>query len=218
VPAPNGSGFVAQVQAVSYFDPASPPNNAHLMRGLSMPPDAIPFRDMTYLDWELNVDNLIDFFRANFGWDDSIKPWYDVWLPESTIEQHVNQVLPTLTPRDVGPFGFLLLFPLHRSALTSPFFRMPEPDGGDFVYLFDVLSASAPGVPDPTYIPDMLARNRRWFDQARALGATRYPIGAVEFSSDDWARHYGPLWREFGKRKQRYDPDNILSPGSGIFA
>jgi FAD/FMN-containing dehydrogenase len=30
-------------------------------------------------------------------------------------------------------------------------------------------------------------------------------------------RQYGGLWTEFAKRKQRYDPKNILSPGSGIF-
>ena len=164
LPAPDGNGFVAQVQAVQYFNPDSPPDNAHLMRGLSMPPEAVPFRDMTYLEWELNVDVLIDFFQANFGWNDLIKPWYDVWLPESTIEQHVNDVLPTLTPLDVGPFGFLLLFPLHRSGLTRPFFRMPEPDGHPFVWLFDVLTASPPGPTPPTYVADMLARNRRWFE------------------------------------------------------
>jgi hypothetical protein len=84
MPAPDGNGFVAQVQAVQYFNPDSPPDNAHLMRGLSMPPEAVPFRDMTYLEYELNVDVLIDIFQANFGWNDLIKPWYDVWLPEST--------------------------------------------------------------------------------------------------------------------------------------
>ena len=106
---------------------------------------------------------------ANFGWNDLIKPWCDVWLPESTIEQHVNDILPTLTPIDVGPLGFMLLFPMHRSGFTRPFFRMPEPDGHPFVWLFDVLTASPPGPPPPpNYVADMLARNRRWFEDARA--------------------------------------------------
>lgn len=146
-----------------------------------------------------------------------MKPWYDVWLPESTIEQHVNEVLPTLTARDVGTFGFLLLFALRRSSLTRPFFHMPDPDGGDFVYLFDVLTASEPGAQDPTFVSDMLNRNRGWFERARELGATRYPISAIPFTQEDWVRQYGPLWTGLAKRKQRYDPDNILSPGSGIF-
>jgi cytokinin dehydrogenase len=55
VPAPSGTGFIAQLQALAYFDPADPPNNAHLMRGLNMPPDSVPYRDMTYLEWESGV-------------------------------------------------------------------------------------------------------------------------------------------------------------------
>jgi cytokinin dehydrogenase len=49
------------------------------------------------------------------------------------------------------------------------------------------------------------------------IGSTRYPIGALEFGRDDWARQYGPLWDEFRERKEEFDSDNILSPGSGIF-
>ena len=63
----------------------------------------------------------------------------------------------------------------------------------------------------------MLARNRAWFELARQAGATRYPIGALEFSKEAWAQHYGPMWNQFRKWKQKFDPDNILSPGSGIF-
>jgi hypothetical protein len=45
----------------------------------------------------------------------------------------------------------------------------------------------------------------------------------VEFSVDDWQRHYGPLWLQFRQRKQRFDrtssrPDWESSwrlPGSG---
>lgn len=63
----------------------------------------------------------------------------------------------------------------------------------------------------------MLARNRRLFERARELGATRYPIGSLEFDPTDWKRHYGDLWPELVKRKRRYDPNNILTPGPGIF-
>jgi len=206
-----------QIQAVAYFDAAQPPNTLHLMRGLSVPPETVRFRDMMYLEWILSVDVQIDFLQAVAGWNDLIKPWYDVWLPESTVEQYVGEVMSTLTVNDLGPTGFLLLFPLRRSSLTRPFFRMPDASGGDWVYLFDILTASPTPGPDPAYASAMLARNRQLFDRARDAGATRYPIGALEFSTADWAGQYGELWREFEKRKQRYDPDNILSPGSGIF-
>ena len=31
-------------------------------------------------------------------------------------------------------------------------------------------------------VGELLARNRTWFERARELGATRYPIGALEFT------------------------------------
>jgi FAD/FMN-containing dehydrogenase len=216
-PGPGGSPFVYQIQAVSYFDPDSPPDTNHLFRGLSVPPAAAVFRDQTYLDWILSVDVLIDLFRATARWDELVKPWFDVWLPDSTVEQYVGEVMPTLTPLDVGPTGFLLLFALRRTDLTRPFFRMPDPEGGEWVYLFDILTSSALPGPDPLFSAQMLARNRRLFERARELGATRYPIGSLEFDRADWARQYGEMWPEFKRRKRKYDPDDILTPGPGIF-
>jgi FAD/FMN-containing dehydrogenase len=218
LPAPSGTGFIYQIQAVIYFDPAQPPDTAHLFRDLSLAAGTLPFRDMSYLEWELNVDVLIDFFRAVMSWDSLIKPWFDVWLPERYVESYAGEVLPTLTPADVGPLGFLLLFPLRRSKFTRPFFLVPEANGGDWVYLFDILTVSAAPGPDPGFVSDMLARNRRLFEKARAMGGTRYPIGAIQFSRNDWQRQYGDRWREFVQAKREYDPDNILTPGPGIFS
>ena len=206
-----------QIQAVIYFNDDNPPNDARLMRGLSVPPDQIQHRDFGYLEWVLSVDAQIDFLRETFAWDQFVKPWFDVWLPDSTVEQYVGDVMPTLTADDIGPFGFLLIFPLHKSALTRPFFRLPRTRRGEFVYLFDILTVAPGPGPNPAFAEAMLARNRRLFEQARKAGGTRYPIGALEFDRHDWARQYGELWDELVERKRRYDPGNILSPGSGIF-
>jgi len=35
---------------------------------------------------------------AVLGWDQLIKPWFDVWLPDATAEQYIGAVIPTLTP------------------------------------------------------------------------------------------------------------------------
>lgn len=219
VPGPSPTGFLAVMQLAAYFDPSDPPDDARLLRGLSVPPEAVPHHDSTYLDWVLSVDVLVDSFRAGFQWDRLIKPWFDVWLPEETVEPCVTEVLPTLDPaRDVGPMGFMLLLPLRRSKLTRPLLRVPDRPAGDWIYLFDILTVSAAPGPDPAFVAEMLDRNRRLFEEARAAGGTRYPIGALEVTPEDWARHYGPVWRQFVKWKQRFDPDNILSPGSGIFS
>jgi cytokinin dehydrogenase len=210
-----GGGFVQQINAGKYFDPAHPPDDDFLLRDLLIPPAAVQVVDDTYLNYALSVDAIIDFFRSVGLFDDVLHPWFDAWLPESKVEGFVGNTLANLTPEDVGPTGFLLLFPQRRSKLDRPFLRVP--DSGKWVYLFDILTAApAPG-PNPDFARRMLARNRGLYEQVRRLGGTLYPIGATALERADWRIQYGPVFDEFKAAKRRFDPDNILTPGPGIF-
>ena len=219
-----GSSLSYGLTAHTFFEPPNPPDNAHLLRDLSLPPGTAMVTDSGYLDWALRVDVLVAFLRAMVSWDELIKPWFDVWLPDSALEGYLGDVFPALTPADVGPAGSVLLYPQRRSTLTRPMCRVPDAAPDDWVYLFDILTTSTtpgpepatPG-PEPAFTRRMLARNRRLFEQARAVGGTRYLISSVEFDREDWVQHYGTLWPGFVRLKQRYDPDAILSTGLGIF-
>lgn len=211
---PNESGgFTYQLNAVKHFEPDAPPDDDHLLRGLSF--DSVSTVDATYLETMLRVDGQVDYLRSLGFFDDMRHPWFDVFLPDETIEQYVGSVLPALTPEDLGPFGFMLLLVLKRSELKRPFFRVPG--NTEWVYLFDILTSSATATPDPGYDARMLARNRALFDQARALGGTRYAIGSLEFSKQDWRAHFGDSYPRFAQLKRRYDPRRILTPGPAIF-
>jgi FAD/FMN-containing dehydrogenase len=188
-----------------------------------VPAQAATSRDMSYRDAVEFIDNIFDAYQTGLSYDQLIKPWFDVWLPDSTVEQFVGSVIPTLTERDIGPTGFWLLFPYKRSTFTRSYFRVPDED---WVYLFDILTSSktaGPDPTDPTFVSDMLARNRRLYEQAvnvqaPATPATRYIIGSIPFTHDDWVAHYGPVWPAFQQAKQKYDPDGIMTPGPGIFS
>jgi FAD/FMN-containing dehydrogenase len=91
------------------------------------------------------------------------------------------------------------------------------PKHTDWIYLFDILTAGVGPGDDPVFSAAMLDRNRTLFDQARDLGGTRYPIGSLEFSKQDWREHYGRSYKTFKRLKRRYDPSGILTPGPGIF-
>lgn len=211
---PDGAGgFVYQLNAIKNFDAGNPPNDAHLLRGLHY--SGLDITDSSYLDQVLSVDVLIEFLRSIGMFDTLTHPWFDVFLPDDRVEAYVGDVLPTLGPDDVGPTGFMLLFALKRSKLHRPLLRVPE--CGEWVYLFDILTASATPNPGAEFDARMLARNRALFDKARALGGTRYPIGALEFSRLDWLRQYGHVADELFRWKQRFDPRGILTPGPGIF-
>ncbi|MEZ4220965.1 MAG: FAD-binding protein [Polyangiaceae bacterium] len=213
-PDDNG-GWVYQLTATKFYEPGSPPNDAHLLRDLSVPASSVPSQDMPYLHYAQRVDVVIDFFEQIGLWDGVLHPWYDVFLPEASVEPYVESVMSTLTLEDVGPTGFLLLFPQKRSAMTRPGLRVPHAQ--DWVYLFDVLTAAPTPGPNPDFQARMLQRNRQWFEQARAVGGTRYPIGSLEFSKLDWILHYQERWPTLKHLKKHYDPAGILTPGPGIF-
>jgi cytokinin dehydrogenase len=213
---PDSTGrLVYGLQIAKHFEPSAPPDAAHLLRGLSQPASAAVFTDQSWQAYSERVDTLIDFLQSIGLFDGTLHPWFDVWLPEETVEKYLGDVVPTLTPEDVGPTGFMLLFPLKRSKLTRRF--MAVPDSTEWVYLFDILTAApAPG-PDPVFQAKMLARNRMLFEKARRAGGKRYPIGSIPFDKRDWKEQYGANWHEFEQLKKRFDPDNILAPGVGIF-
>ncbi|NUP06110.1 MAG: FAD-binding protein [Polyangiaceae bacterium] len=215
---PNGSGFLYQLNGAIGFNAGQEPDGDFLLRDLSMTPDQAQVTDIPYVDYVLRVDYLVDSYKTNLQWQDLIKPWFDIWLPDSTVEEYVDDVLPTLTAADIGTTGFLLLLPTRRSLLTRPFHPIPEDDGSDWIFLFDILTSSEQPGPDPVFRDQMLARNRALFEVARDVGATRYAISSIEFDHADWVQQYGDNWHEFKQRKQKYDPDNILTPGLGIFS
>jgi cytokinin dehydrogenase len=213
---PDGNGgWLYQLNAVKFFDPRRPPNDARLLRGLNRPASEAVATDSPYLNYVMRVDVVIDFFRQIGLWDNVAHPWFDVFLPDHSVERYVDEVIPSLTPEDVGPAGFLLLFPLKRCTTSRPFFRVPH--GGDWVFLFDILTSGPGPGNDPAFNQRMLQRNRTLYDKAQRQGGTRYPIGSLDFEKKDWRNQYGSQWNDFQRSKQRFDPDGILTPGPGIF-
>ena len=213
---PSGANSAYLLLPTIYFNQSSPPDNNHLLRGLSVSPGAAAVQDLGYVDQVTLVDALYNNLAATMMFDQLIKPWFDVFLPDHAVEQYVSDVVPTLTPEDVGPTGFVLILAQKRSELTRPFFRVPD-TGSDWTYLFDILtSSSGPGA-NPAFVSKMLARNRKLFEKARAAGGTRYPIGSIPFDHRDWVVQYGKVWDRFVELKNRFDPDDILTPGLGIF-
>lgn len=215
---PSGAALLYELTAFAYFDPAAPPDDRHLLRGLGIEAALPIVLDLPHLTSIQFLDDvLIAPMKVALSWDRLAKPWFDAWLPGETVEKFVTDVVPTLGIDDIGLGGFMLLIPQRRSTFTRPFFRVPAPAADDWIFLFDLLSASFTPNPGPGYIASKLQRNRNLYDKAVAAGGTRYLISAVEFGADDWKRHYGDIWPRLVALKHRFDPDNILAPGVGMF-
>ena len=180
-----------------------------------IPRDAVPARGqlerLSYVDHVKFFDRNIEDMRRDTTWDTGIKPWFDVFLPDESVESFVGKVVPELTEEDwAAPLGFVLLHGHRRDAFRRPRLRVPEDT--EYVWLFDLLTTSRPGC-DPGYAERMLRRNERLWAEAAALGGVLYPIGSQDRGPDDWRRHYGSTWPEVLAAKRRYDPAGILTPG-----
>ena len=212
-PSHAGAGVRYDINAISFFTPPGEPDTARLLRGLD-PAATIEGRDRDYLDHHLQVDRLIDGLIETGGWRDVVHPWFDVFLPDRGLDAYLEETLGELSPaEDVGPpplgaLGQIHLFPLWTRHLQRPLLRVP---GGDLVFLFDILTAAhAPGR-DPNFVGRMLARNRRLFERARALGGTRYDIAAIPLSEADWIEQLGPARAAFVRQKRLHDPHVIMA-------
>jgi cytokinin dehydrogenase len=208
---PNGSGGWNYIlEASMYFTPPALPDNTRLLAGLRFNPAATQINETSYFDWANRLGPLKQFLISIGEWQKP-HPWFDIFMPGSKTVGYVDNVVSTLTPADLGASGLMLLYPVKRSRLTRPFFRVPnEP----VVFLFDILT-TAPD--DPATVQQMVQRNRRIFEQGRALGGYRYAISAIPFNQADWRQHFGPTWALMRALKAVYDPDNVLAPGQGIF-
>lgn len=211
---PSSGGRIYLLNVAKFHGASSTPDTAHLLRDLHYIPGTLQTAEIPYLDYQLQVDQQIAQLRSMNLFDNVMHPWFDVFLPDSELGDYVQDIVSSFQPDDVGQFGFVLLFPLLTSTITRPLFRLPDEE---LVWLFDVLtSRDTPGY-DADFAANKLARNNAWYDLARSLGGTRYPIGSLDFTPGDWRRHYGREWRGFKDAKAEFDPRNILAPGPGIF-
>nr|WP_290221906.1 FAD-binding protein [Trichocoleus desertorum] len=208
VPTPNG-GWRYMIEAVSFYTPLNEPNNAALLAGLSYQPGSEQITDPTYFDFANRLAPVVETLKSIGVWSFP-HPWLNLFVPGSKVDRFVGEVVSTLTLADTGQ-GPILLYPVKTWRFTRPLFRTPREN---IAFLFAILRTAPP---DPTVINQMVAANRDLFERDRALGGYRYPVGTVPMTPADWKQHFQPVWGKLVSAKQRYDPDNILAPGQGIF-
>lgn len=168
---------------------------------------------LPYRDWAFRLEPLIPGLLEGGYWQQR-KPWLSLLIPSHEVERFVGEILPDLTPADLGA-GFCLLSPLDPRVITAPKFAVPRGRDG-LAFFFDLLAFPEPGEPG---IDAMLERNRRLYDRLVQLGGKRYIIGAIpRMTVRDWKRHFGPREHaDFERIKARHDPSRILTPGQGFF-
>jgi cytokinin dehydrogenase len=208
---PDGAGnWLYQLETSKYFSPGHEPDDASLLSGLAFNPGTQSAQDMTYFDYLNRLAPLVEFLRQIGVWAFP-HPWVNLFVPAANAQTLIGETLATLTVDDVGQ-GPILIYPFNRELFRAPFFRVP--DSRNF-FVFALLRNAVP--PTPERATQLVAANRVLFERAVALGGKRYPFDSVPMTRHDWQKHYQPLWGAFVRAKRHFDPDDILTPGQGIF-
>lgn len=208
---PDGAGgWLYQLETTKYFSPGNEPDDASLLSGLSFNPGTQTSQDMTYFDYLNRLAPLIAFLRQIGVWD-LPHPWVNLFVPAANAQTLIGETLATLTVDDVGQ-GPILIYPFNRELFRTPFFRVPD---SRHFFIFALLRNAVP--PTPERAAQLIAANRALFERATMLGGKRYPFDSVPMTKHDWQKHYQPLWGKFVSAKRHFDPDEILTPGQGIF-
>jgi cytokinin dehydrogenase len=124
-------------------------------------------------------------------------PWLHVFLPLAAAEDFVAAYLARPAARCA-----LRLHPVRRSLCRAPMLRLPD---GEEIVLIDVLpSSGSEGLEALRWTLEA-----RWHE-ARELGGTLYPVGAVGLSPADWRRHYGEIWDAVVEARHTFDPGELF--------
>ncbi|WP_327112485.1 cytochrome P450 [Nocardia sp. NBC_01730] len=211
-------GPTADLGANVYYTSGNPPDDQYLMRGLSRTPVSV--MEETYPERVVSIDRLYAEHERH-GWSDSLKLWSDNFLPDpgpgSDFEDVTIGLLDEIGEREWSRSSTVLLFRKHRDAFRLPGLRLPDPALGRHLCLVAVSSDSFGKTVDAQYVRTRKATNRRWYEWARDIGGTLYPLGATEFGPADWQRQYADYYAAFQRAKRRYDPDGIMTPTPAIF-
>ncbi|PRY39535.1 FAD-binding protein [Umezawaea tangerina] len=222
---PTGSGGPEFRVHVARFGDGTT-GDRHLLRDLPEP-DRHSRGEQDYLSFALTHDTMFEQVRRDGAWDRLKKPWFDVFVADEDVEDHLGALIRSMSPEDWSPgTGFVLAFPHEADGFTAPRLRVPK--GTSRVWLCDALTTNSADTGSPaTFSARALARNALWeqrFDVVSAPdtgadpdeGSFVYPIGAKEWTARAWRRHYGSTWPEVVAAKHRYDPRRILTPGPGM--
>jgi cytokinin dehydrogenase len=208
---PDGAGsWQFLLETTKYFAPGDEPDDAALLDGLAFVAGTASTQDLTYFDYLNRLAPLVVFLREIGVWFFP-HPWVNLFVPATHALAFIGDALVRLTVDDVGE-GPVLIYPYNRDRFLTPFFRVPN---SRRFFLFALQRNAVP--PTPERAEELIEANRQLFEQVTVLGGKRYPIDSVPMSPNDWRQHFQPLWGAFIAAKRLYDPDNILTPGQGIF-
>lgn len=203
--ASEGGVFNYVIEAGAFYGEPDVPDEAGLLAGLRFTRRTLAV--MTHKQYYNRGNADLQGLR-NAGRYSTQHSWFLVFVPASKFLEFAGAILSN--PGEVQ-FALPRMVPYRTSALTAPLMRLPMEE--EFAYALLLARNPPPGFS----VTPLDATNREIYERARSLGGSRMTWGSIPMSQADWKLHYGPMWNFFHQAKKRFDPNNVLTPGPGIF-
>lgn len=135
-----------------------------------------------------------------------------MFVPGSVSGEFLARIL--ATPSDTAGMTRCSLYVLPTRKVTRPMFVLPEEDLAFTIFLLRRVP-----VAEESRYAEMVAVVRGLADRTHGASGKVYPPYAPFFKRADWQTHYGPdRWRRLVAAKRRFDPNDVLTPGTAMFA
>lgn len=181
---------------IRYFTLPDVPDDSALMADLRFSRGSEQVRSVPYLDY---MDAMPRFDPSQAHAD------LGLCIPRSMAGQFAAEMLPRLTPQDLGTAAGIRMFFWKQARFGRPLLRLPKEE------LLCYMALLRSETNDSAVLTQMLSGNRTLFEHNRSIGGTLYPFAALEMWQPDWEQHYGPLWPALRRAKRRYDPAHVFA-------
>ncbi|KAK9069243.1 hypothetical protein SSX86_013359 [Deinandra increscens subsp. villosa] len=140
-------------------------------------------------------------------------PWLNLLVPKSKIHKFADEVFgKILTDTSNGP---ILIYPVDKSRWNTKT-SMVTPKENVF-YLVAFLSSAMPSSTRTDGLEYILSQNKRILEVCETANLETKQYLPHYKTQEQWRKHFGGQWEDFLRRKLKYDPLAILTPGQRIF-
>ena len=132
-------------------------------------------------------------------------------LPDEAVRPFVAHVLSTPEAfSGIWTFEISVKIPARH---TRPLQKMPTAP-----VAYELRMQRRTAMTDDAVLKSMLTANHALLARVLSSGGTIYPAYCPILSKEQWQVHFGTeTWKRFAAAKTRFDPNNVLTPGAGIF-
>ncbi|KAI5415186.1 hypothetical protein KIW84_040584 [Lathyrus oleraceus] len=206
-------GIIYLIELVKYYNDNSQDHIDQeietLVEGLNFVPTFIFEKDVLYEEFLNRVHSDEVTLRKQGIWDIP-HPWLNMFVPKSRIADFDEGVFKGIILKQNITAGLAIVYPTNKSKWDDNMSAVTPNE--EIFYVVSLLRTTG-----FDKLEEFQIQNQQILQFCKDVG-----IGMKQYlpqmkTHEEWVEQFGHKWKVFEKRKAQFDPNNILSPGQGIF-